>query len=141
MAAQIVLDTESPKDAKYKQNVCKTVSDIFEVAYKNDDMSFEMMKLLYIMHKEMAKFEAQTTKDESVVKHHLTRCLELSLKSRNIKEHTLKLPMLDTWKIQDAPSNNMQIVDMMSKLLTIELLDEYREKEWFINIKEQLNKA
>lgn len=141
MAAQIVFDTESPKDAKYKQNVFKTVSDIFEVAYKNDDMSFEMMKLLYIMHKEMAKFEVQTTKDESVVQHHLTRCLELSLKSRNIKEHTLKLPMLDTWKIQDAPSNNMQIVDMISKLLTIELLDEYREKEWFINIKEHLNKA
>lgn len=141
MAAQIVFDTESPKDAKYKQNVFKTVSDIFEVVYKNDDMSFEMMKLLYIMHKEMAKLEVQSTKDESVVQHHLTRCLELSLKSRNIKEHTLKLPMLDTWKIQDAPSNNMQIVDMMEKLLTIELLDGYREKDWFINIKEQLNKA
>lgn len=139
MAAQIVFDTESPKDAKYKQNVFKTVSDIFEVAYKNDDMSFEMMKLLYIMHKEIAKFEVQTTKDENVLNHHLTRCLELSLKSRNIKEHTLKLPMLDTWKIQDAPSNNMQVVDMMRKLLTIELFDEYKEKEWFINIKEQLN--
>lgn len=60
-AARIVYDKEIKRDLKYKQNIFKTVADIYEVVYKNDDMSFEMLKLSHILHGDIAKWETLTT--------------------------------------------------------------------------------
>lgn len=140
MASGIVYSDNVTKDLKYKQNLFKTVSKIYEVVYINDDMSFESLKLLYIMHAKIAQMEKQTTNEEDIVKHHINRAYECVYKSINIKEHTLTHPMLDTWKIQSAPDNNKQLVSLMKNFITSKDFDEYRGKEWFIGVVEKLNK-
>ena len=140
MASGIVYSDNITKDIKYKQNLFKTVSKIYEDVYINDDMSFESLKLLYLMHAKIAQMENQTTNEEDIVKLHINRAYECVYKSINIKEHTLTHPMLDTWKIQSSPDNNKQLVILLKNFITIKEFDEYRDKEWFIRVVDKLNK-
>ena len=131
MAASLVYDNDLGKDDTYKQKVFETVSTIFDVVYKNDDMSFEMMNLSFNMHREIIKLEIQTTKNMEIIKSHLIRCFDLALKSKDIKEHKMKSPLLEELEIQSAPTNNMKIIDILKEFLSNSYLDEYREQDWF----------
>lgn len=139
MVVQIVFDSETKKDNKYKQGLFEKVSKIYETVYENDDMSFETMKLLCKMHLYIAKFESLTTSLEDVIKYHLERSCELAKKSLNIIDHKLNFTMLDKWHIQSSPDNNEQVINMVKNFLTISEFAKFKDKEWFFRLCNSIN--
>ena len=122
----------------YVQKVSKAVVDIFEVAYPNDDMSYESLGQLCTLHRCIAEDEVSLGKDEAVIRKHLSRAVECAVKSRTVKAHELTHPLVYGWKVSDAPSDNMQLVRNLRSELMWECFDEYRSKEWFMSLVAQL---
>ena len=122
----------------YVQKVSKAVVDIFEVAYPNDDMSYESLGQLCTLHRCIAEDEVSLGKDEAVIRKHLSRAVECAVKSRTVKAHELTHPLVYGWKVSDAPSDNMQLVRNLRSELMWECFDEFRSKEWFMSLVAQL---
>lgn len=94
----------------YVQKVNKSVAGIFETVFPQDDMGYESLEHLCILHRCIAEDETSLGKDEAVVRKHLTRAAECALKSMDVKAHTLTHPLVYGWKIADAPTDNMRVV-------------------------------
>ena len=127
------------KDTKYGQAVFQMMVAIFETIYLNDDMSYGTMKKLVNMHANIAEDEAVTTKNETVVRTHLERALALTEKSLSIKAHVLTAPMIEGWKVADAPTDNKQIARMLKKIISNEAFDTVRTNIWFEKILQRIN--
>lgn len=125
----------------YVQKVNKAVVSMFEVAYPNDDMGYESLQHLCILHRCIAEDETTLGNNEDVVKKHLTRAVECAVKSTTVKAHSLIHPLLYGWKVADAPSDNMQIVRTLGDELTWQCFDEYRNKDWFAELLARLDSA
>lgn len=138
MACRIGNSETIPVDTKYKKEVFETAARLYEVLYRNDDMSFESLRHLYIMHREIAELEISLTNDENTVQTHLERAFDCMKKSMSVQEHDLTLPMLKGWHIQAAPSDNKQWVRLMQADLEHECFDCYKESGWFTEIVKQL---
>ncbi|MBQ8780131.1 MAG: helix-turn-helix transcriptional regulator [Oscillospiraceae bacterium] len=123
----------------YVQKVNKSVVNMFEVVYPNDDMSYESLQHLCILHRCIAEDEISLDKDEALVKKHLTRAVECAVKAINVKAHDLAYPLVCGWKIADAPSDNMQIMRTLKDELTWECFEEYRQKDWFIELNNMID--
>ena len=123
----------------YVQKVNKAVVNMFEVAYPNDDMSYESLQHLCILHRCIAEDEISLDNDETLVKKHLTRAVECAIKSINVRAHGLAHPLMCGWKIADAPSDNMQIMRTLKDELTWECFEEYRQKDWFIELNNMID--
>lgn len=67
---------------------------MFEVAYPNDDMSYESLQQLCILHRCIAEDEVSLGNDEAIIRKHLTRAVELAAKSANVKAHSLAHPLV-----------------------------------------------
>ncbi len=139
MAMGIIESNKISRGLEYKLNVLKTVLDIYETFYKNDDMSYEDILKLYILHKDIAYMEAGLNSGENMVKKHLSRALECVKKSLHIKEHTLSLPLLDGIFVPAAPEDNKQWVRLMKADLDDPRLDRYRKSKWFSDITVELD--
>lgn len=126
-------------DLRYKQDVYKTVSQLYEVIYRDDDMSFESLKLLYMMYRRIAELEIELDNDESVVQRSMERALECVVKSMSIQEHDMTFPMLYGLHIQATPSDDKQLVCMMTNDLDDKCFDEYRNTQWFAEIDNTLS--
>lgn len=123
----------------YVQKVNKSVVNVFESVYPNDDMSFEFLWHLCILHRCIAEDESTLGKDESVVKKHLTRATECALKSTTVKGHELTHPLVCGWKVANAPSDNVQIVCALRDELNWECFDAHRGRDWFTALLEKLD--
>ncbi len=124
---------------EYVQAVSKAVTQMYELVFPNDDMGFEDLKRMCMEHRSIAEDEIALSKNEEVIKHHLTRALECAEKSISVKEHDLKYPLVMGWHVYDAPSDNKQVVRLLKKELSWDCFNEYRNSEWFINIENRLN--
>jgi hypothetical protein len=125
----------------YVKKVNETVAQIFETVYPNDDMSFESLHQLYILHRCIAEDETFVGKNEEKVRKHLERAGECAEKSLNLKAHALSHPLVFGWQVEESPQNNKQIVEQFQEELSWECFDLYREREWFINLtKEFINR-
>lgn len=122
----------------YVQKVNKAVVSMFEIAYPNDDMAYESLQQLCILHRCIAEDEASLGKDEAVIRKHLTRAVECAVKSTTVKAHELTHPLVYGWKVADAPSDNMQIVKTLKEELGRQCFDKYRNKDWFVALVAQL---
>lgn len=122
----------------YVNKVNKAVAGMFEVAYSNDDMEYESLQQLCILHRCIAEGETSLDSDEAVVKKHLTRAVECATKSANVKSHILTHPLVYGWTIADAPSDNMQIVRTLREELNWSCFDAYKQKDWFIELTKKL---
>lgn len=122
----------------YKQSCFKTVAEIFETVYKNDDMGFEQLQHLYNLYQGVAEYEAIKNGDENVIRRHLERAAECCIKSMSVKEHKLEHPMLYGWPIYSAPSDNKINIRFLSERLAQQIYDKYREKEWFTAIERKI---
>lgn len=140
MACRINSSKTPPMDTKYKKEVFETVSKLYDVLYQDDNMDFECLRHLYIMHREISELETSLINDENTVRIHLERAFVCVKKSVSIQEHDLTLPMLSGWHIQSAPSDNKQCVRQMQADLEHECFDSYRDTTWFAEIHRQLTK-
>jgi len=122
----------------YVQNVNKAAAKIYEAVYPDDDMSFESLTKLCVLHRCIAEDETTLTQDEEVVKKHLTRAIECAVRSAEVKAHELTHPLVYGMRISDAPSDNMQTVRMLKNELMMECFDPYRDKRWFAELSERL---
>ncbi len=122
----------------YVQRVNEAVVNMFEVAYPNDDMSYESLGQLCTLHRCIAEDEASLGKDEAVVRNHLSRAVECAVKSTTVKAHTLTHPLVYGWKVTDAPSDNKQLVRNLKAELMWQCFDEYKIKDWFASLVTQL---
>lgn len=138
MTTRLCVCENLPGGTTYIQSVEKTVAQLYEVLYPNDDMSFEDLLHLYILHRCVAEDETVLEKDEAVIEKHLTRALECAERSMSVEEHRLTHPLLMNWCVSAAPSDNKQIVRMMKEELAWSCFDDYRIKDWFRAIEEKL---
>ncbi len=122
----------------YVQRVNEAVVNMFEVAYPNDDMSYESLGQLCTLHRCIAEDEASLGKDEVVVRKHLSRAVECAVKSTTVKAHTLTHPLVYGWKVTDEPSDNKQLVRNLKAELMWQCFDEYKIKDWFVSLVTQL---
>lgn len=122
----------------YLQNVNIVVANLFEMAYPNDDMSYEALGQLCTLHRCIAEDEIHLRNDEAVVRKHLSRAVECALKSLTVSAHKLIHPLLYGWNVADAPADNMQLVRNLTDELMWECFSEYQSKDWFISLISQL---
>ncbi len=139
MCARLCECENVPGGTAYIQSVEKTVAQLYEVLYPNDDMNYEDLLHLYILHRCVAEDETSLDKDEAVIEKHLNRALECAERSMSVEEHQLTHPLLIGWHVSAAPSDNKQIVCMMKAELAWECFDPYRDTNWFRAIEEKLN--
>ena len=79
-------------------------------------------------------------KNEEVIKHHLMRALQCAEKSVSVKDHDLNYPLVMGWHVYDAPSDNKQVVRLLKKELAWDCFNEYRNKDWFVDIENKLKR-
>lgn len=139
MSARIAGCNNIPGGAAYVQAVNKAVTQIYDSFFQNDDMGFEDLKRICLVHRSIAEDEISLTKDEDVIKYHLTRAFECAEKSISVKEHDLKAPLVMNWHVYDTPDDNKQIVRHLKKELSWDCFSEYRNKDWFVEIESKLN--
>ena len=118
----------------YVQKVDKAVADIYETVFPEDDMGFETLQHLCILHQCIAEDETALGKDEAIIRKHLSRAVECAVKSTTVKAHELTHPLVYGWNIADAPSDNKQIARNLKSELMRECFDDYRNKDWFIDL-------
>ena len=139
MSAKIAGCENIPGGTEYVQAVSKTVTQMYELVFPNDDMGFEDLQRMCMEHRSIAEDEIALNRNEEVIKHHLTRALELAEKSVLVKDHDLNNPLVMGWHVYDAPSDNKQVVCLLKNGLSLDCFNEYRNKDWFIDIENKLN--
>ena len=130
-------DGETTLSAVDRVETLKTVTRLYETVYKNDDMSFESLQLLGLIHMQIAEKEIQADNREVVVREHLERAYACSSKAATVTGHKLTLPLLFGWEIQAAPSDNLRILRWFQTELKKDYLCEYRDKEWLMNLQQK----
>ncbi len=139
MSARIAGCKNIPGGTEYVQAVSKAVTQMYELVFPNDDMNFENLKRMCVQHRMIAEDEIALNKSEEVIKHHLTRALECAEKSVSVKDHDLSYPLVMGWHVYDAPSNNKQVVRLLKTELTWDCFNDYRNRDWFVEIEKKLN--
>ena len=130
-------DDETTLSAVDRIETLKTVSQLYETVYRNDDMSFESLQMLYLTHMQIVEQEIQAENCETVVRKHLERAYECAIKAASVAEHKLTLPLLSGWKIQAAPSDNLRILRLLQIELEKDYLCTYKDTSWLHNLKQQ----
>ncbi len=123
----------------YVQKVNKAVADIYEIVFPEDDMGYESLQHLCILHRCIAEDETALGKDEAVVRKHLTRAVECAVKSANIKAHVLTHPLVYGWQIADAPTDNKQMIRALREEMMWPCYEAYQNKPWFAELISQLD--
>lgn len=139
MANRIVQSDDISQDERHKQEVFQTVANIYELVYQNDDMDFESLHFLYLMHKGIAQMEIHRKGDENTVRTHLNRAMECVRRSAMVEEHTLSHPLLWGWRVSAAPGESNQLVQRMKSDLAQCDFDQLRNTAWFDQIHDTLN--
>ncbi len=138
MSARLCNCRNLPGDTACLQAVEKVITQLYEIVYPDDDMSFESLRLMCIQHRCIAEDETTLGRDENVIRHHLTRAFECARKSCHVTEHDLTHPLLMNWHIDAAPAENKQIVQQLQSELTWECFDSWRNKDWFAALEGEL---
>ena len=125
----------------YVQKVNKAVADIFETVFPQDDMSYESLEHLCVLHRCIAEEETSLGNEEAVVRRHLTCAAKCALKSMHIKAHALTHPLVYGWKIADAPTDNKRVVRDLREEMAWECYKPFWDKEWFVELLSQLDNA
>lgn len=129
-------DEKTTLSAADRIETLKTVSQLYETVYKDDDMSFESLQMLYLTHIQIVEQEIHAEKCEAVIRKHLERAFECAVKASSVTEHKLTLPLLFGWKVQPAPSDNLRILRWFENELKEDYLCEYRNTDWFLNLQQ-----
>lgn len=140
MGARLIECPTVPGGLEYTQAVSTAIAAMYELVFPNDDMDFENLQNLCMLHKSIAEDEVSLGKDESIIKYHLTRAWECAEKSMFVVEHDLNHPLVNGWHISGAPSDNKRVAHLLRDELRMECFDAYRHTEWFSDISERMGK-
>lgn len=141
MAYRINSDDNIPGGSKYQREILKTVVNLYETLYENDDLGFEDIGKLYNLHMSIAEHEVSLTNNQHEIQHHITRAAELVKKSLSIKNHEQTLPLLKGWKIHETPSENSTMwANCLKKRLKNSCFDSIRSTKWFKKIEKEFEK-
>lgn len=116
----------------------KAIASVYELVFPNDDMSFEDLKRMCVQYRMIAEDETQLGKNEDVIKHDLARALACARKSVSVTAHHLTHPLVMNCFVSDAPSDNKQVVRLLKAELSRNCFDEYRNRDWFVDMESQL---
>ena len=130
-------DGESALSAVERVETLKTVARLYEIVYRNDDMSFESLRLLALIHMQIVEQEIQAGNCEAVVREHLNRAFICSSKAVTVTKHKLTLPLLFGWEIQDAPFGSLCVLRWFQNELAKDYLCEYKNTEWFMDLQQK----
>lgn len=133
-------DDETTLSADNRIETLKTVANLYEILYRNDDMSFESLQLLYLTHMQITELESQGKNCEDVIRKHLERAFTCASKATTVTEHKLTHPLLFGWNIQDAPSDNRRILRWFQAELNKDYLNAYRNTPWLQELKQSCHK-
>lgn len=134
MTVKAVCDEILPTKTRFE--TLETVVKLFETLYKNDDAGFETLRQIFRLHMLAAEF----SDNEKTAECHLTRAFELAEKSASISKHTLDLPLLQGLEIQDAPENNIAVVNtMLNELQNSGEFSRFENTDRFCKIIRELN--
>lgn len=139
MAMRIYGDESLAGDLRYKQDVCKSVTELYEALYKNDDMDFESLMRLYQLHETVAQLEISLDNQEQVIRAHLNRALECVIRSMSVEAHELSHPLLRGWQVWAPPDDRLQWVRLMKAQIADHEFDPCRNAEWFAAVENRLN--
>lgn len=128
-----------PGGAAFTKSLYQTAAKLYETVFPNDDMGYEDLERLYLLHRLAAEEETNLSGDENTVKTHLTRAFECAVRSMSVEEHCLTHPLLTGWRVSAAPSDNKQIIREMKDELSWECFDAFRNTEWFKEINNRLS--
>lgn len=131
-------DEETTLTPKERQEALKTVAKLMQVVYRDDDMSFELLQMLYLTHMQIVEKELALDNEESIVQEHLQRAFACVAKSVSMKEHKLTHPMLWGWEVQAAPEGKLRSVKWMQKELGKESFADYKSSAWFAELEKKL---
>ena len=138
MAARLSDCDSVPGGVAYVQSVNKSIASLYELVFRNDDTSFEDLRTLCTLHELIAEEETCLAGDESVIRHHLTRALECAIKSATVKSHDLAHPLVMGWHVDDAPSDNKQVLNMLKRYLSQDCYRKCGAFDWFTDIVNRL---
>lgn len=137
MYARFVLcDAGSPE---LRQGIAKTITNIYESVFANDDMDYEFMQKLSCLHIRIAQEETKLKCDTNIIRTHLERAVEVAVKSAYTKQHILRHPLVYGWEAQGAPSDNLQNVRFTYDNLNEKCFDSFRSENWFIGLQDKLS--
>ncbi|MBR4941309.1 MAG: hypothetical protein IKZ19_04860, partial [Clostridia bacterium] len=125
----------------YTQKVCKTVTEIYETVFPDDDMGYDFLYKLSILHLCIAEKESEIGKNEAVVKKHLTRAVECAIKSMSVKAHILDHPLICGVDVGSSPEKYRQTVNEVKREMRKEVFSDYHSRPWFISLEAGLAKA
>ena len=128
-------DEKTSLSATERVETLKTAVSLYETVYKNDDMSFESLELLYLSHMQIVEKEIQIKNRKDVVCKHLKRAFDCATKAATVTEHKLTLPLLFGLEIQDAPSDNLRLLSWFQSELGKDYLCAYKDSAWLQDLK------
>lgn len=137
MALNFCDKNDLPGGTAYVQEVEKAVTKLYEIVYPGDDMGFEDLRLMCIMHSLIAEDEISLGGDEETVKYELNRALEYAQKSVSVEAHDLPHPLVRNWHVEAAPSDRKQVVRFLQNKLSQACFDSCRKAEWFAALQGQ----
>ena len=138
LAYRIGIDNTTTLGDDYKQNCFRTVAQIYESVYKNDDAGFEQLQHLCFLHQGIAEYEAKKQGNEEVIKHHLERAFICCKKSMRVNNHMLSHPMLYGWTVPNTPIDTKKNMQNLATHMKQEIYNPYRKKEWFSTIEDNM---
>ena len=136
MAWHISWDSEIEREDSYRKQALEKVAAIYEIVFPDDDMPYELWSNLCDLRIRIAKYEAQSG-NEHAVKKNLFRVLDGVEKTRQITEHCLVSPLVDTWAVQTVP-NNERLLQCVNETLAESVFDSFRKTNWFADILKRL---
>lgn len=139
MAARLSSCPDLPGGDRLIQAIGKAVTDIYEIVYPHDDMSFESLRMMCNLHRGIAEDESRLGRDEAVIRKHLERAMSCAVKSASVEEHTLTHPLVYGHHVAAAPGDRKQILRELKGQLSWDCFAGVREKEWFLAIEQALN--
>ncbi len=133
MACRINDDAELSKNG-YGKKVFEVLAKLYEVVYPDGDMDFEMMAIMCTLHRCIAEDEANENKDENIIRDNLTKASWFAQSSVRVQKHKLEHTLLKGTAIDDAPSDNEQILRRFKEELMWDCFKPYQNEAWFIDI-------
>jgi len=127
--------------SNYVQKVTKATADVLELVYPNDDMGFETLRHLCILHRCVAEDETKLGGNEAVVKYHLTRAVSCAVQSAKVTAHALPHPLVCGWAVENTPEDRTQIVRSLLAEMKWTCFENYQTQNWFADLITTLEEA
>ncbi len=139
MGARLATRDDLPDGIAFIRSVNQAIAAMYELIFPQDDMGFEELQKLCMLHKSIAEDEAALGGDENTIRHHLSRAFSCAVRSVSVRDHVLTHPLVAGWYVSAAPSDGLRVARLLRQELKLSCFDAYRRSDWFSSIENQLD--